>query len=73
MDKKAVHYFVVCIADFAEKYNTSIKDAFLYLKKYEGLQFLMENYEIEHTLSKEDTLEALTRIAHRNGGHIVYE
>jgi hypothetical protein len=41
------------------------------LKKHEGLQFLMENYEIEHTLSKEDTLEALTRIAHRNGGHIV--
>jgi len=71
MDKKAILYFITCIADFAEKYKTSIKDAFLYLKKYNGLQFLMENYEIEHTLSKEDTLEALSHIAHKNGGHLV--
>jgi hypothetical protein len=71
MDKKAILYFITCIADFAEKYKTSIKDAFLYLRDYKGLQFLMENYEIEHTLPKEDTLEALCRIANKNGGHII--
>ena len=71
MDKKAILYFITCIADFAEKNEISIKDAFLYLKKYSGLQFLMENYDIEHTLSKEDTLEALSCIARKNGGHIV--
>jgi hypothetical protein len=49
----------------------SIKDAFFYLKKYNGIRFLMENYEIEHTLPKDDTLEALSRITRQNGGHII--
>jgi len=71
MNKKAIHYFITCVADFAEEYKMSIKDAFLYLKKYKGIQFLMENYEIEHTLSKEDTLKALFRIAHKNGGRLI--
>ncbi len=31
----------------------------------------MENYDIEHTLPKEDTLEALSCIARKNGGYIV--
>jgi hypothetical protein len=70
MDKNAVHYFIVCVADFAEKYKMSIKDAFLYLKKFNGIRFLIENYEIEHTLSKEDTLEAVSLIARKNGGHL---
>lgn len=71
MSKKAVFYFISCIADFAEKNAMSIKEAFLYLQKYNGLQFLMENYDIEHTLSKEDTLEALSSITHISGVYIV--
>ena len=70
MSKKAIFYFVSCITDFAEKNGISIKEAFLYLQKYNGLQFLMENYDIEHTLSKEDTLEALSSVTHKSGGHI---
>ncbi|MCL2688977.1 MAG: DUF3791 domain-containing protein [Chitinispirillia bacterium] len=71
MNKKAIHYYITCVTDFAEEYKMSIKDAFLYLKKYNGVQFLMENYEIEHTLSKEDTLKALSRIARKNGGRLI--
>jgi len=71
MDKNAIHYFIACVADFAEKYQMSIKDAFLYLKKYHGIRYLIENYEIEHTLSKEDTLEAVSLIARQNGGSLV--
>ena len=71
MDKNAIHYFIACVVDFAERYKMSIKDAFLYLKQFDGMRFLMENYEIEHTLSKEDTLEALSVITRKNGGHLV--
>jgi len=71
MDKNAIHYFIVCVADFAEKYKMSIRDAFLYLKKYNGIRYLVENYEIEHTLSKEDTLEAMSLIVRQNGGSLI--
>jgi len=70
-NKKSAFYLISCIFDFSEKYNINIKDAFIYLKKYNGIQFLIENYEIEHTLSKADTLEALSCITKKNGGNLI--
>ena len=70
INKKITFYFISCIVDFAEKYNLTIKNAYNYLEKYKGIQYLLENYAIEHTLSKEDTLEALICITNRNGGNI---
>jgi len=67
-NKKIIFYFISCIVDFAEKFDLTIKDAFLYLNKYKGIQYLLENYEIEHIFSKEDTLEAL--ICKKNGGNL---
>ena len=69
-DKKIIFFYITCIFDFAQKYKISIKDAYNYLKEYNGIQYLMENYEIEHTLSKDDTLEALSHITQKNGGHL---
>jgi len=69
-NKKIIFFYITCIMDFAEKFNITIKDAFSYLKKYKGIHFLMENYNIEHTLSKDDTLEALTNITLKNGGNL---
>ena len=59
-DKKVVFYFITCIFNFAENFNLTIKDAYIYIKKYGGIQYLLENYEIEHTLVKKETLEALS-------------
>ena len=70
-NKNTIHYIITCIVDFAEKYNISIKDSFEYLKKYNCVQYLFENYEIEHTLSKDDTLGALSQISHQNGGYLI--
>ena len=41
-----------------------------YLQKYEGLQFLNEFYDVEHTLPLADTLESLQKICARNGGSL---
>ncbi|MCL2800131.1 MAG: DUF3791 domain-containing protein [Treponema sp.] len=70
-NKKYTLFIIKCISNFAEKNNINIKDSFLYLNKYNCIQYLIENYDIEHTLSKDDTLEAMYRIAHNNGGHII--
>ena len=70
INKKYAFFIIKCIFDFAEKYKISVKDSFIYLKNFNCIQYLIENYDIEHTLSKEDTLEALCRIAHNNGGDI---
>ncbi len=48
----------------------SVKESFLYLDTCKGIDYLQEFYDIEHTLSIDDTLEALTEICRQNGGKL---
>ena len=43
-------------------------DSYDYLNQYKGLDFLLRNYDIEHTFSIEDAVDDLARICFRNGG-----
>lgn len=65
-----VNYMVVCINEFALKHNLSSKDAFDYLYRHGGINFLKENYEIEHTLSIDDAIDDMTIVCRKNGGYL---
>lgn len=69
-EKKIINYLVICIDEFAKQKEVSRKEAYNYLKKYKGLEFLDECYEAEHTLSLNDAVEDITEICKRNGGTI---
>lgn len=47
------------------------KEVFNYLKKYNAIKFLKDNYEIEHTLSIEDAVDDLYQVALNHGGTLV--
>ena len=66
--KKKINYTIVCINEFADRFNITTKESFKYLYKYKGIEFLKEHYDIEHTLSIDDALEDLTLICRNNGG-----
>ena len=40
----------------------------MYLSRYKGIEFLMEFYDVEHTLSFEDVRDALFAICRKKGG-----
>ncbi len=63
-----VTYFVYCINMFAKRHGLSSKQAFSYLMRFKGLQFLDECYEAEHQLSLYDAVDDLSVICKRNGG-----
>lgn len=65
-----VHYYVMCVGEFAKVKNMNVKDAFNYLYMYKGIAFLCEFYDVEHTLSLENAVEDLTRVCRNNGGNI---
>ena len=67
--KKKINYTVACINEFADRFNISSKAAFDYLYKNDGIAFLKENYDIEHTLSFDDAVDDLMLICRKNGGH----
>ncbi len=66
--KKIINFTVVCVNEFARKYNLSAKEAFQYLFQFKGIEFIKENYEVEHTLSFDTILEDIEVLCKRNGG-----
>ena len=69
--RKQINYTVVCVNEFAKKKSLHPKIAFLYLYNHKGIEFLKENYDIEHTLSLEDAIDDLDIICKKNGGELV--
>ena len=67
-DINILNYIVVCISEFAKRYQMHVKDAYVFLSKNKGIEFLKEFYDVEHTLSFEDVLDDLTAICRKNGG-----
>ncbi len=67
-ERKQINYAVACVSEFAYRHNLSIKEAFQFLFEYKAIEFLKENYEIEHTLSFEDAIDDMLLICKKNGG-----
>lgn len=66
--KKQINYAVVCVNEFAKAHNLTAKIAFQYLYKNKAIEFIKENYAIEHTLSIADAIEDMGMICRNNGG-----
>ena len=65
-----INYLVICIEEFSQRFKISSRDAFNYLEKFGGIRFLIENYEIEHTLSIGEAIDDITTICKNNGGNM---
>ncbi|MBP5366808.1 MAG: DUF3791 domain-containing protein [Bacteroidales bacterium] len=65
-----IEYLICCIGSFAEYFGITNAQAYIYLNRYGGLDFLKKHYDIEHTFSIEDAVDDITRICHRNGGNL---
>jgi len=63
-----IYYIVICINDFAERFAMDAKTAYRFLAKYGGIDFLIQHYAVEHTLSLDDAIEDLETICRQNGG-----
>ena len=70
LTRKTINYTVACVNEFARRKQMTTRAAFLYLYQYQGLKFLEEFYDVEHTLSMEDALDDLENICHQNGGKL---
>jgi hypothetical protein len=60
----------MCVSAFSGKKGLTQQDAFNYLYDYKGIEFLVDCYEAEHTLSLDDAVDDLTRVCQNNGGTI---
>ena len=69
--KRKIGFTVACVNEFANKHNLSAKEAFQYLFQFNGIAFIKENYDVEHTLDFETILEDLEILCKKNGGTLL--
>ncbi|MBR2707710.1 MAG: DUF3791 domain-containing protein [Mogibacterium sp.] len=68
--RKQINYTVACVSEFARRFGLNLAAAFDYLYTYKAIEFIKENYDIEHTLSLEDAVQDMQMICANNGGYI---
>ena len=71
MNKYEIPFLNACIRAFRLRFSLSREDADAYLKKYGGVAFLIEFYDVEHLQSIDDTVDDLVFICQKNGGQLV--
>lgn len=67
-EKNKINYTVACVSEFASRHNMDQASAFRFLYRYNAIQFIKENYDIEHTLSFDEAIEDMRTICRKNGG-----
>ena len=63
-----ISFIAYIIPAFAEAYKMNVQDAFRFLQRYGGLEFLLENWWALHTDNVLYTLDNIYTICHQNGG-----
>ena len=65
-----IEYVVACVGAFAQRFHLSNTQAYSYLRRFTGIDFLINHYQAEHTLSIDDAVDDIRLICQRNGGRI---
>ena len=63
-----VDYIVLCVNEFAKTHGLAYQDSFGYLYRNKGLEFLMDFFPQESTLSLQVALDDLKTVCANNGG-----
>ena len=70
MSTYEIPFITECVYAFGQRFSLSRQGAYEYLRKFEGLPFLIEFYDVEHLQSIEDTIDDLVIICCKNGGYL---
>jgi hypothetical protein len=61
-------YIIAVVNDFAAKFALNSQQAYRYLSRFKGIDFVDRFYDVEHTQSFEDVVEDLALYCRKNGG-----
>jgi hypothetical protein len=65
-------YTIALVAEFARKYGIAERQAYNYMYRFKGTEYLSSFYDVLHTQSFEDAIEAVSIVCKRNGGQLNY-
>lgn len=69
--KNRIEYIVVCVSEFAKRFKLSNQQAYSYLRRFTGIDFLNDCYEVEHTQSIASAVDDLQMLCFKKGGRVI--
>lgn len=63
-------YLIALINEFARKFGLSDKQAFNYINRHQGIDFVEKNYGIIHTLDFDEAVDSVAQYCRRTGGEL---
>lgn len=63
-----IAYIVAVVNEFAARFSLNSQQAYRYLDRFKGIDFVDKFYQVEHTQSFEDVVEDLALYCRKNGG-----
>ena len=64
-------YIIAVVSEFAARFSLNTQQAYRYLDRFKGLDFVDRFYNVEHTQSFEDVVDDLALYCRKNGGKLV--
>ena len=70
MLKDKLAYIIAVVSEFAAAFKLNPQQAYRYLDRFKGIDFVDRFYDVEHTQSFEDVVEDLALYCRKNGGQL---
>ena len=70
MVKDKLAYIIAVVSEFAATFKLTPQQAYRYLDRFKGIDFVDRFYDVEHTQSFEDVVEDLALYCRKNGGQL---
>ena len=70
-ENNKLKYTIALIAEFASRFGIGEKQAYNYLSRFKGLLHLAAYYDVIHTQSFDDAVDAMAQVCRHNGGGLV--
>lgn len=69
--KDKVEWTVIFVLEFGRKYGLTMKQAFNYLSRFKGIEFIDRHYWYAHTQSFASMVDDVAEYCHRRGGALL--
>lgn len=63
-----IAYIIAIVNEFAARFSLNPQQAYKYLDRFKGIDFVDEFYNVEHTQSFDDVVDDLALLCRKNGG-----
>lgn len=69
--KEELEWTVIFLFEFGHKYGLTMKQAFNYLSRFKGIDFIDRHYDYVHTQSFTSMVDDIAEYCRRQGGELV--